>query len=77
MNKIFETLREAAEEGEDVHISSEDMKTLVDILGIVGVLLRERKIWFNKKSTEENLQYIKFCERISNKFANIKIEMES
>lgn len=76
MNKIFETLRET-EEGEDVHISLEDMKTLVDILVIVGVLLRERKIWFNKKSTEENLQYIKFCERISNKFANIKIEMES
>ncbi len=75
MSKIVEVLRDT-EEGEDVHISSEDMKTLVEILSCVAVAIQYDRLWFNDKSTKTNLQYVEFCTRMAKKFANIKIEEE-
>lgn len=69
---LFEFLRTS--DGEEVHITSEDMKMLVDILGCVSVVLREGKLWFNDK--EQSPVYADFCERIARKFANIKIHAE-
>lgn len=69
---VFESLR--ISDGEDVHITSEDMKILVDILGCVSVVLRNGKLWFNDK--KQSTTYADFCERIARKFANIKIQRE-
>ena len=69
---LFEFLRTS--DGMDVHITSEDMKMLVDILGCVSVALREGKLWFNDK--KQSPVYADYCERIARKFANIKIHSE-
>ena len=70
---VFDALRQG--EGEDVHISAEDMKQLVDILGFISAALSSGKIWFNKPG-KSNQKHAVFCKQMAKKFANIKIEQE-
>ena len=70
---IFDSLRHG--EGEDIHISAEDMKQLVDILGFISEALSSGKIWFNKPG-KSNQKHAVFCKQMAKKFANIKIEQE-
>jgi len=70
---IFDKLRDSEE---DVHLSLEDTKQLVQMLMMVAGTLKTGKLWFNEPGLEYNMQFIEFCERIARKFSNIKIEQE-
>ena len=73
VTSVFDALRTTGDD--DVHISSEDMKQLVDILGFVSEALRSGKLWFNRPGPT-NKAHAEFCKRMAFKFSNIKIENE-
>lgn len=75
MSKIVEALRDT-EDGEDVHITKEEMTQLVDILTLVGACIESGRLWFNSPDDKINAESVDFLKKISKRFANIKIEAE-
>jgi hypothetical protein len=72
MKTMMEELRTSEE---DVHVSKEDMETLVEVLACISVVLRSGDLHFNGKG-KHNETYACFCDSMARKFANIKIESE-
>lgn len=65
-------------EGEerDLHLSNEDRKLLVEVLGMTGAMLRDGKLWFNEPG-ERNKKYADFCNDMAERFANMPVHNEN
>lgn len=75
MSAIEQHLRECGD-GEDFHITNDDRIKLVEILACVCSVLRSGKLWFNEPDAKINQDHADFCELMSRRFANMKIERE-
>jgi hypothetical protein len=76
-NKGIELAEVLAGEEEEFHLTNNERLNLIQILGMVGAALKDGKLWFNQKGSEENLEHASFCLDIASRLSSMPVHEQS
>lgn len=64
-------------ETEEFYIDNNERIALCELLACVAAALKTGKLWFNKEGIHNQWPYIKLCDDMAKRFANMPINKEN